>query len=444
VSSGSSGICGSGGPARTLTRVRPYAAPVSDTSTSETPDSPAVTVVRAERLVAGGAALSRRSDGQIVLVHGAIPGELVEVTIDTRHGADRGTVVEILEPSPDRVSPACPHVADGCGGCDLAAFEHVALGQAKVELVTDSLRRLGHWADPVVRAGPALDPFGFRTTLRLAVSNGRAGLRRASSNDIVELDHCLVAHPLLDELVAEGRFGDATEVTLRIGAETGERLAMIAPTRTGVLLPDDVRVVGVDELTAGKRSWMHDVVAGRRWRISAESFFQTRPDGAAALVDTVASMAADVLDAAPDDANRTLTLLDAYSGVGLFAGTLLAGRDGWRAVAVESNLSAAADARVNLADLSARVITKTVETMRATRADLVVADPSRAGLGPKAASVLAASGAPRLILVSCDPAAAGRDVALLRALNYQPVESVVVDLFPHTHHTEVVTRFDRG
>jgi 23S rRNA (uracil1939-C5)-methyltransferase len=90
------------------------------------------------------------------------------------------------------------------------------------------------------------------------------------------------------------------------------------------------------------------------------------------------------------------------------------------------------------------VITKTVETMRATRADLVIADPSRAGLGPKAASVLAASGAPRLILVSCDPAAAGRDVALLGALNYRPVESVVVDLFPHTHHTEVVTRFDRG
>ena len=58
--------------------------------------------------------------------------------------------------------------------------------------------------------------------------------------------------------------------------------------------------------------------------------------------------------------------------------------------------------------------------------------------------MLAATAAPRIVLVSCDPTAAGRDVALLVGLGYRPVEAVVVDLFPHTHHTEVVTRFDRG
>ncbi|MET0420075.1 MAG: hypothetical protein ABW073_00080, partial [Acidimicrobiia bacterium] len=304
--------------------------------------------------------------------------------------------------------------------------------------------RLGRWKDPVVRAGPVLDPFGFRATLRVAITNGRAGLRRAASHDVVELDHCLVAHPLLDELIVSGQFGDAAEATLRVAPGTGDRHAIVSPTREGVVLPDDVRVVSTDELAAGKRSWIHDEVAGRRWRISADSFFQTRPDGAAALVYTVAELADDVLDAPPDEHGRTRVLLDAYSGVGLFSGTLLEEHEGWRAVAVESNLSAAADARVNLAELDARVITKTVETIRTTRADLVVADPSRAGLGPRAASVLAASGAARIILVSCDPAAAGRDVALLRDLGYQPVESVVVDLFPHTHHTETVTRLDRA
>ncbi len=164
--------------------------------------------MRAERLVAGGAALSRRDDGRIVLVDDALPGELVEVTIGRRHGADRGTVVRIVESSPDRIAPRCPHVADGCGGCDLAALEHHAQVEAKRELVTDSLRRLGRWHEPVVSTGPALDPWGFRTTMRLAVTNGRAGLRRAASNDIVELDHCLVAHPRLDELIVEGRFPD--------------------------------------------------------------------------------------------------------------------------------------------------------------------------------------------------------------------------------------------
>jgi 23S rRNA (uracil1939-C5)-methyltransferase len=397
----------------------------------------AVEVVRAERLVAGGAALSRRDDGRIVLVDDALPGELVEVTIDRRHGADRGTVVRVVEPSPDRVTPRCPHVADGCGGCDLAALGHAAQVDAKVELVTDSLVRLGKWREPVVHAGPALDPFGFRTTLRLAVTDGRAGLRRSASNDVVQLDHCLVAHPLLDELIVEGRFADASYATLRVGAATGERLALVAPGSAGVSLPDDVRVVGAAELAAGADAWIHDDVAGRRWRISAGSFFQTRTDGAAALVDVVRTMAADVL------ARDTGVLLDAYSGVGLFAGALLDGRGGWRAVTAENDASSVADARVNLADLDVRIVESSVERMRAPRADLVVADPSRAGLGADAAGVLASTRAARIVLVSCDPAAAGRDVGLLKSRGYRPVESVVVDLFPHTHHTEVVTRFDR-
>ncbi len=217
----------------------------------------------------------------------------------------------------------------------------------------------------------------------------------------------------------------------------------MSPTRDGVRVPEDVLVVGTDELAAGKRAWIHEIVAGRRWRISADSFFQTRPDGAAALVDVAGSLSADLLDAESPRVERPWTLLDAYSGVGLFAGSLLDDREGWRAVAVESNRSSVADARANLADLDARVIPTTVERLRAPRADLVVADPARAGLGRAGASVLAVTGAPRILLISCDPAAAGRDVALLRGHGYQPVESVVVDLFPHTHHTEVVTRFDR-
>ena len=406
--------------------------PSTDGGASDEPE-----VVRAERLVAGGAALSRRGDRRIVLVDDALPGELVEVTIGRRHGADRGTVVRIVEPSPDRVAPRCPHVADGCGGCDLATLGHGAQVEAKIELVADSLRRLGRWREPVVHAGPALDPWGFRTTLRLAVTGGRVGLRRAASNDVVELAHCMVAHPRLDEMIVDGRFPDASYVTLRVGATTGDRLALVAPTRRGVSLPDDVRVVGADELAAGRDAWIHDDVARRRWRISAGSFFQTRTDGAAALVDVVRAMAADVLD------RETGVLVDAYSGVGVFAGALLDGRAGWRAVTIENDRASVADARVNLADLDVRIVESSVERLRAPRADLVVADPSRAGLGTEAAAVVAATRAERIVLVSCDPAAAGRDVDLLKSRGYRPVESIVVDLFPHTHHTEVVTRFDR-
>ena len=165
-----------------------------------------------------------------------------------------------------------------------------------------------------------------------------------------------------------------------------------------------MRVVGADELAAGKRAWIHDDVAGRRWRISADLFFQTRPDGAEALVDVVGAMAADVLDGAPG------TLLDAYSGVGLFVGTLLDGRVGWRGHGRERP-SRGGRRPWNLADLDVRTVATKVERLRARRAELVVADPSRAGLGRAGAAALASTRASRIVLVSCDPAAAGRDLA---------------------------------
>jgi 23S rRNA (uracil1939-C5)-methyltransferase len=404
--------------------------------------------VHAERLVAGGVALARRDDGRIVMVEGALPGERVLVRpVGVRHGAERAAMVRLLEPSPDRRPAHCPHVADGCGGCDLAHLGTAAQTEAKVGIVADALRRLGRRPDAVVRAGPVLADVAFRTTLRLAVEHGRAGLRAAHSHDVVALDRCVVAHPRLEELVVEGRFGTATEVTLRVGASTGERLAVVAPTAEGVVLPADVVVVGADELGAGRRAWIHEEVAGRRWRISAESFFQTRPDGAAALVEVTEGMVQDVL-MAPHAGARPRTLVDAYCGVGLFAGSLLghaqqAGVDGWRGVAVERSRSSVADARHNLADLPVRVLAAPVERFRPPRADLVVADPARAGLGAKGATALVAARPGRLVLVSCDPASAGRDTALLADAGYHHVESVVVDLFPHTHHVEVVSRFDR-
>ena len=311
--------------------------------------------VTAERLVAGGATLSRREDGRIVMVEGALPGEVVEVRIERRHGADRGRLLRILEPSVDRIEPTCPHVLEGCGGCDLASMGDGAQRSAKLELVTDSLRRLGRLTEPVVRPGPVLPSWAFRTTLRLAVVDGRAGLRQADSHEVVDLDHCAVAHPLLDQLIVEGRFGAATEVMLRIGASTGERMAVVTPSAAGVSLPADVLVVGADELAAGRRAWIHEQVAGRRWRISAESFFQTRADGAEALVSVVRSLCGDVLGA-PGSGDRPRTMVDAYCGVGLFAGSLLDGIEGWRAVAAERSRSSVADARQNLSDLDVRVV----------------------------------------------------------------------------------------
>jgi len=390
--------------------------------------------VRAERMVAGGAALCRDDDGRVVLVSGALPGERVVVAAEERHGSLHGEVVEVLEAAVGRVEPPCPFVAAGCGGCDWQHATPDLQSDMRLEIVVDALRRLGHLEAPVVRPGPPVPPERSRNSLRLAVEDGRLGLRGRGTHDVVPVDDCLVVVPRLAELLAPGVIvpGAATEVTLRVADGTGERLLLADPTAEGVEAPEDVSVIGADELVAGRRRWFFAEVAGHRLRVSASSFFQTRGAGAEALVAVVGEQVAG----APEG-----TFVDLYGGIGLFAVTVAGERP---VVVVERSPSGAADARHNLAGRSARVVAKPVDRWRPTPAAVVVADPARVGLTASGIRRVAATGAARVVLVSCDAASLGRDTAGLVAAGYHHVESVVVDMFGHTGHVEVVTRFDRA
>lgn len=386
----------------------------------------------------GGDAVARDATGRVVFVTGALPGERVVATVtDERAHFARAQVHAVVEPAEGRVAPPCPEVGRGCGGCGWQHIAPVLQRELKAGIVEDALRRLGGIADVCVAPGDAPAEGGTRTTVRLAVGDGGVvGYRAARSHDVVDVRSCLVVHPLLVPLVTGARFGSAREVTVRCGAATGERLALVSPGVDVVDLPPgaaDTVVVGADELATGRRAWIHEEVAGRRWRVSARSFFQARPEGAAALVATV-----DELVGPP--ATPGERLLDAYGGVGLFAGSLGAGR---RVTVVERSASSVADARVNLTDLDAKVLRLDVERWRPAPMDVVVADPARSGLGTRGVRALTATGARRLVLVSCDPASLGRDAGLLGATGYRWVETRLVELFPHTPHVEAVSSFER-
>jgi 23S rRNA (uracil1939-C5)-methyltransferase len=387
--------------------------------------------------VAGGASLARDGDGRVVFVAGALPGERVRAEVtETRKDFARARVVAVLDPSPDRVEPPCPFVAVGCGGCDLQHVRPEAQAVLKRAIVVDALRRIGRLptADELVHLGPALPAAGYRTTVRGAVRDGRFGFRAAASHDVVEVERCLVAHPLVDELIHDGRFGAVDEVTIRAGARTGERLVLASSSVTGVEVAPDAIVVGRDQLDEHPAPWFHEIVEGTRLRIGAMSFFQARPDGADALV-------ALVRDLGGDELQRASHVVDAYAGVGLFSATAVPPEA--RVTAVEWNRSSVADARVNLADRDAVVRRSDVAQWHPEPADIVIADPARTGLGKRSTAVLAGTEASVLVLVSCDPAALARDVTLLAGHGYELVEARVVDLFPHTHHVEVVSRFVR-
>ena len=381
-------------------------------------------------MAAGGAAVAREATGRVVLVDGALPGETVDAVLtEERSSYARARVSAVLEPSPDRVTPPCPHVVRGCGGC---GWQHISLEaqrRYKTGVVSEALRRIGGVEGAEVLPASPARLAGYRTTLRLRSDGARPGFRRYRGHEVVPVDSCLVAHPLLGELLAAGDFGAATDITLRCGARTGERLAVLGPSSGGASLPASVRVIGEDELAAGRRAWIFEEVAGKRLRLSAESFFQASPEGAEVLVSLVGS----ALSGAPDG-----PLVDAYGGVGLFAATVGAGRP---VMLLECSAPAAADARVNVPSASVRRVD--VARWRASKAAVVVADPPRAGLGAAGVAALVASRPSHLALVSCDPASLGRDAALLTARGFALEWAALVDMFPGTPHIEVVSRFVR-
>lgn len=390
--------------------------------------------VRTTGVAAGGAAVARDEGGRVVFVRGALPGERVEATLTGEHKSyATADLTAVLDPATTRAEPPCPHVADGCGGCDWQHVEPGAQPDLRAAIVRDALARIGGIERPHVGAGRSLPTEGFRTVARGSVVDGRFAFRRWHSHDPLAVASCLVCHPLVAEVIEEGRFPGARSVTIRAGARTGERLVVVDPTGEGVVVPDDVVVVGRDELRRGHRSWYHEEVGGRTWRVSAASFFQCRADGADVLVD-------EVRQAAERVAPHAESLVDLCAGVGLFAGTVAGDRP---VTAVERDRSAVVDARHNLAGTAARIVRASMESWRPGRADLVVADPPRTGLGRAGAAGVAATRAAGVVLVSCDPGALGRDVKLLAGTGYRHAGSTLVDLFPHTSHVEAVSGFVR-
>lgn len=385
-----------------------------------------------DRVATGGASIGNGPDGRIVFADGGLPGEQVNVRVTAEHRSRlEAAVTTVLEPAPGRRDPPCTHVAAGCGGCD---WQH-ATPELQVELrrsvVLDCLRRLAKIDDAEVRLGPSLDPVGYRTTVRVAVVDGRAGYRSAGSHEIVLVDSCLVAHPLVEEVLVKSTFGPTvTEVTVRAGARTGERILIAAPTADGVVTLPDVVVVGADELEAGREVHYHEEVGGRSFQISASSFFQCRPDGAEALVTLTEEAIADTPG----------SLLDAYCGVGLFGALVGTGRE---VVGVESNRVSVADAVVNYGNHGS-VVKARMERWRADPMAVVIADPARSGLGKEPARRLAATGAEVIALISCDPGSLARDVGLLIGHGYELDYVTVVDLFGQTSHVETVSRLVRS
>jgi 23S rRNA (uracil1939-C5)-methyltransferase len=382
-----------------------------------------------ERLVAGGDAMARDSDGRVVFVDGALPGETADVEfIEEKRDFARARLRSVTVASAQRVAPPCAHVAEGCGGCNWQHLAASAQHDAKVDIVREAFARTGRLPEVRIARGASVGHDALRTTVRMAVTaDGRLGFRRSGSHDVVGVEHCLVMHPLLAQLISDIRVRGVGEVTLRCGDATGER---------GVWSHDRARLLGLpDDVATGAGAVVHEEVAGVRLRVAMESFFQASRQAAELLVDAVGRASQGLLDGAEGP------VIDAYGGIGLFSATLVP-RD-VQAVVVESSKSACDDAYSNLRGRTADIVQARFEQWVAQPAGLVIADPARSGLGKPGVGVIVETDAPRVVLVSCDAVAAARDARLLVDAGYRLDYVEVLDLFPHTHHVEVVATYNR-
>jgi tRNA/tmRNA/rRNA uracil-C5-methylase (TrmA/RlmC/RlmD family) len=381
--------------------------------------------------IAHGGHCVARHEGQVIFVRHALPGERVIVEITELHKAYlRGDCVEVLQASPDRITPRCPYAhANGCGGCDLQHVASPAQRDWKAAVVREQLVRLGRLAgaevdalDVTVAELPGGDE-GWRTRVRYrADALGRPGLLKHRSNEVVAIGRCRIAHPEIQALdVLERRWPD-TDLIDVVKPSTGPAQLVQEPPQQIV-----------------------ERAAGHDFTISAGGFWQVHP----AAADTLVAAVLDVLDPRPGE-----HAWDLYGGAGLFAAAL-ADRVGVTGAVtlVESARDGVVAARANLAALPVRVIEATVERAlhrdrrpkeRLPHPDVVVLDPPRTGAGAAVVKAITAARPRAVAYVACDPAALGRDVRTFREQGWTLTALRAYDCFPQTHHVECVALLNPG
>ena len=397
----------------------------------------------------GGPALGRHQ-GKVIFVPYALPGETVVVEIETsKKSWARARLLEVTEPSPDRVLPPCPHFGPhACGGCQWQHIRYSAQLLHKTEVVRDQFSRLaGLRAVPVHPTRAVGEPWGYRNHVQLHPSRQGLGYIAADGERVEAIHQCPIMHPLVAELFDELdiEIEDLQRLSLRAGVNTGQQMVIFEtrddepfelevdrPVSCVLMLSDGTPVTLVG------RDHFFEQARGHTYRVSAGSFFQVNTAGAEALIDTVSHY----LSLRPHE-----TLLDLYSGVGLFS-LALADRAG-QIIAVEAHPDAAADARFNVEAAALDNVRVVQGDAAAVLAALdqpvhaVVADPPRSGCGAEVIAALVSLRPKRLVYVACDPATLARDAKTLTAAGYRLTEVQPLDLFPQTYHIESVGLFEK-
>jgi 23S rRNA (uracil1939-C5)-methyltransferase len=391
----------------------------------------------------GGEAIGRLPDGRAVFVPFTIPGEKARIAlVEEKRSFARARLLEVLEPSPQRVAAQCVHFGV-CGGCHYQHMPYPAQLTAKMAILSDQLERLGGLKAPPFQS-PIASPLelNYRNHVQFHLTpEGKLGYHQPRSETVFPIQECHLPEPALNELWPLLDFEALAEIErigLRLGVE--DDIQIILESRDP--LPPDLSVEGLPvsvvhlspagtQVLAGSPD-ITFAVLGRLFRVSAGSFFQTNTAIAEAMVEHV------LATLLPD---QTALALDVFCGVGLFS-AFLAPRVG-RLIGVEASPSASDDFSANLDEFDnvelyeapAEIVLPGLDL----RPDIVIMDPPREGIQRQAMDGLIHLGASRLVYVSCDPATLGRDARRLADGGYTLEQVTLFDQFPQTYHIESIS-----
>lgn len=413
-----------------------------------------------EKPVAGGRMLARH-DGAVVLVSGAIPGEVVEAEVEKlQRGTGWARTTRVLERSPDRVDAADA----ACGGNVLAHVRYARQVSLKRDIIRDAFTRIARLPLDGALTVAESPTEGYRMRARLHVANGRIGFFREGTHELCSpastgqllpatvgvlqsLESVFGSRPdlgVVDVEVAENCPADQRALHLVLRDDAAPERLQKLPELDAVRGVSCARLRGGRPLVVSGTPEVTDTIAlpwanGERavaLTRQAHAFFQGNRFLLQALVAAVSG-------AAPPG-----RVLDLYAGVGLFS-VALAARGDTEVVAVEGDRTAAHDLKFNASRAGGAIEARhqAVEAFLSTRRlpDLnsVLVDPPRTGITKEALRGVVALRAPRIIYLSCDVATLARDARVLADAGYRLGELGAFDLFPNTAHIETLAVFER-
>lgn len=397
----------------------------------------------------GGAAIGRDGRNRVIFVPYGVPDETVQVEIiQDKGGYAHARLQRVVQPSPDRLLPVCPHFGV-CSGCHWQQISYQRQLALKERVLRDQLERIGKIKLQETALLPIIanpEPYHYQMELTLSpTSDGQMGLWSAVQQQVVPIKTCyLVSSPLQDLLAdLDLELPTLRKISLRLGDDDALLAALettdIEPPDIVTDLPISLAIVLPNRSAANLigDNYIVRTVLGRDFRVSAGTPFPLNRFAAEKLVETILHFA---------QLAGKETVLELYSGVGLFTAFLSAHAQ--EVIAVEASEDAVADMAVNLAEVEnvtvyQGVVEEIVPALPPIHPHLLLLAPPEDGLAPTLRQALTAQNPSQILYISHNLATFARDARQFAQVGYQLTHLQPIDMQPQTFHILTVAHFQK-